>query len=143
MINRQPQQSEPFVDALIEGYASVFGKADASGDVVRPGAFAASLEKGAVPMLLQHRSGHSVGRWVRVAEDGYGLFVRGLINSAAALNLVRMGLSGLSIGFRPQVWTVRSDAGRVLSKIDLVEVSLVAEPMLESARFRVISGISQ
>lgn len=81
--------------------------------------------------------------WVRVAEDGYGLFVRGLIKAPAAFSLLKFGLSGLSIGFRPQIWTPRPGAGRILSKIDLVEVSLVAEPMLENARFHVISGISQ
>lgn len=130
-------------DALIEGYASVFGVEDASGDIVRPGAFAARLQRQALPMLLQHRTSAKVGRWVRVAEDGYGLFVRGLIKAPAALSLVKLGLSGLSIGFRPQIWTPRPGAGRILSKIDLVEVSLVAEPMLENARFHVISGISQ
>ena len=125
---------------LIEGYASVFGEEDASGDIVRAGAFVSSLKGRSIPMLLQHRTGVRVGRWVRVAEDGYGLFVRGLINRSVALDLVRTGLSGLSIGFRPQVYTMRPDVGRVLSKIHLVEVSLVAKPMLDRARFQVISG---
>lgn len=119
--------SERSDEVLIEGYASVFGQEDACGDIVRPGAFANRLDANALPMLLQHRAKARVGRWVRVAEDGYGLFVRGLINGATALSLVKLGLSGLSIGFRPQVWTSRQRIGRVLSKIDLVEVSLVAD----------------
>ncbi len=58
---------------LIEGYASLFGVPDASGDVVRAGAFARSLQRGTqLPMLLQHRPGAMVGRWVRMIEDGRG-----------------------------------------------------------------------
>ena len=122
-------------DVLIEGYASRFGEADRSGDIIRAGAFAESLRRGAVAMLLQHTNGARVGRWVRMIEDGQGLFVRGLIEAQSAQNLVRSGLDGLSIGFRPQVWTSRSGPGRLLVKVDLVEVSLVVDPMLPSARF--------
>lgn len=123
---------------LIEGYASLFGVPDASGDVVRAGAFARSLRAGAVPMLLQHRSGAVAGRWTRMVEDGRGLFVRGLIEGDGARVLVREGLDGLSIGFRPRVWTPRLSEGRTLADVELVEVSLVAEPMLSGARFRVL-----
>lgn len=130
-------------ELLIEGYASIFGEEDASGDIVRAGAFVSSLKDRNIPMLLQHRTGVRVGRWVRIVEDSYGLFVRGLINRSIALDLVKTGLSGLSIGFRPQTYSMRPDAGRVLSKIDLVEVSLVAKPMLDRARFQVIAGTVQ
>lgn len=128
---------------LIEGYASLFGHADRSGDIVRAGAFAQTLAHSPKPMLLQHRAGAIAGRWVRMTEDGTGLFVRGLIESDAARTLATAGMNGLSIGFRPQVWTERPDGGRHLSKIELVEVSLVAAPMLEQARFRVIAGLTQ
>ena len=126
------------VPILIEGYASLFGMPDASGDVVRAGAFARSLRAGAVPMLLQHRSGAVAGRWTRIVEDGRGLFVRGTIESDSARVLVREGLNGLSIGFRPRVWSPRIDKGRTLADVELVEVSLVAEPMLSAARFVVV-----
>ncbi len=124
---------------LIEGYASLFGVADTSGDVVRAGAFARSLRAGGVPMLLQHRSGAIAGRWARMVEDGRGLFVRGLIEGGGARALVSSGgLDGLSIGFRPRVWTRRGERGRLLADVELVEVSLVTEPMLEAARFSVV-----
>ncbi|MEM1391306.1 MAG: HK97 family phage prohead protease [Pseudomonadota bacterium] len=123
---------------LIEGYASLFGVADNSGDVVRAGAFARSLKYGGVPMLLQHRSGAVAGRWVRMVEDGRGLYVRGLVEGRKVRSLVDEGLDGLSIGFRPRVWTPRGERGRTLADVDLVEVSLVAEPMLSTARFRVV-----
>lgn len=57
---------------LIEGYAALFGVADLSGDVVRAGAFAASLRRGGVPMLLQHRSGAVSGRWTRMPRPDRG-----------------------------------------------------------------------
>lgn len=124
---------------LIEGYASLFGLPDSSGDVVRPGAFARSMRSGGVPMLLQHRSGAVAGRWTRLVEDARGLFVRGLVDADAPRRLIlSSGLDGLSIGFRPRIWRTAPEGGRVLADLDLVEVSLVAEPMLPAARFHVI-----
>lgn len=123
---------------LIEGYASVFGIADRTGDVVRAGAFARTLRGEIPPMLVQHQSGASGGRWVRVIEDGTGLFVRGLIETPTAAALIRSGLNGLSIGFRPRLWTPRVPTGRLLRDVELVEISLVAEPMLAEARFEIV-----
>lgn len=120
---------------LIEGHAAVFGLPDRSGDIVRAGAFARSLRQGVPAMLLQHQSGAIAGRWVRVTETGYGLFVRGLIESESAARLARDGLDGLSIGFRPRLWTPRAEGGRVLADVELVEISLVADPMQPAARF--------
>lgn len=123
---------------LIEGYASLFGIEDRSGDVVRAGAFAASSRQGGVPMLLQHQSGAIAGHWLRLIEDGRGLFVRGLITAPAAIRLAENGLTGLSIGFRPKLWSPRQPEGRLLAQVELVEISLVAEPMLAQARFQIV-----
>ncbi len=124
---------------VIEGYASIFGVPDQSGDVVRAGAFARALRTASVPMLLQHKTGAIVGRWGRLSEDGRGLFVRGVISSANAAALIkRSGFDGLSIGFRPRLWTPRQERGRTLIDVDLVEVSLVSQPMHPQARFEII-----
>ena len=128
---------------LIEGYASVFGVADLSGDVVRAGAFARSLRSGGVPMLLQHRAGAVIGRWTRIIEDGRGLFVRGLIEADSARKVVEGGLDGLSIGFRARLWKPRTEGGRDLLDLDLVEISLVAEPMQPAARFTQIGAAAR
>ena len=132
---------------LIEGYAALFGVPDDSGDVVRAGAFAKSLQpkSGAGPprypsMLLQHRSGAIAGRWTRMVEDGRGLYVRGLVDAASARHLAARQMDGLSIGFRPRLWRPRGRRGRDLIDIDLVEVSLVAEPMQPLARFTILSS---
>lgn len=134
---------------VIEGYASVFGVEDLAGDVVRAGAFARSLMAGRpVGMLLNHVGRRIVGRWMTIREDGRGLFVRGLVAGEtvageAALSQIRDGrLSGLSIGFIARDWTPRVRRGRELREIDLREISLVASPMLETARFAPVGGAS-
>lgn len=126
---------------LIEGYASVFGRPDLSGDVVRAGAFAKSLARRPdMPLLVGHREGARAGRWVRAAEDGYGLFVRGLIEDESGLRLLRAGARGLSIGFFPRVWLPRVSGGRDLVEVDLVEISLVSEPKQRLALFQVMGA---
>ena len=137
----QAELAAKAIPLLIEGYASLFGIPDQSGDVVRAGAFARSLRTGAaLPMLLQHRQGALAGRWTRVNEDGRGLFVRGLIVKDGVARLVRGGLSGLSIGFRPRLWKPLAGGGRELIEVDLVEVSLVENPMQSRARFGVLGA---
>ncbi|MFP4239226.1 MAG: HK97 family phage prohead protease [Rhodosalinus sp.] len=131
-------------DARIEGYASLFGAADQGGDAVAPGAFAAALARFAaagrrVRMLWQHDPAQPIGVWEEVREDARGLFVKGrLLTEVArgreAAALLRAGaIEGLSIGYRT-VQAERRGAGRVLTEVELWEVSLVTFPMLPSAR---------
>lgn len=118
----------------VSGYASRFDERDAGGDTVRRGAFAASLlgRQSPLPMLSDHQ--RRVGEWSRVREDETGLFVEGEVTDSALQRLIRSGrVTGLSIGYR----TRRSRDGpgeRELLDLDLEEVSLVAFPMLGSAR---------
>jgi len=129
---------------LIEGHASLFGVADLGGDVIRAGAFARALRTGGrPPMLLQHHTASRVGRWTRVIEDGRGLFVRGLVDNPSARRLVAAGLDGLSIGFRARCWAPRIGGGRHLIEIDLVEISLVSDPMLPGARFAALPALAE
>ena len=130
----------------LSGYASVFGEPDQSGDVVEPGAFAASLARLAregrrVKFLWQHDPATPIGIWTDIHEDGRGLTVTGEIiagvaRGADAIALLEAGaIDGLSIGYR----TVRSakhpeTGGRRLLELDLWEVSLVTFPMLPGAR---------
>lgn len=134
-------------DALsIEGYASLWGVADLNGDVTAKGAFAASLARtgaGGVRMLHQHEARAVVGVWDALIEDDRGLRVTGRIfdwspEARYARALARAGaLDGLSIGFRSR--RARRDGRlRVLTEVELWEVSLVTFPMLPGARFRVM-----
>ncbi|WP_374942551.1 HK97 family phage prohead protease [Sphingomonas sp.] len=116
------------------GYAAVFGAVDRAGDVFRAGAFAGV---GDVPLLVQHR-GAAVGA-ISVAEDARGLRVSGEIADAGVAALVRSGaLTGLSVGYRPEA--VRQGVHRELTRVGLVEVSLVAQPMQRLARVEVVEG---
>ncbi len=128
---------------FIEGYASLWGAADLNGDVVQAGAFADSLARtGAdgVRMLHGHDGRTVVGIWDEAVEDERGLFVRGRImdwspEARLAQALSRAGaLDGLSIGYRT-ARARRAGRLRVLSGVDLWEVSLVTFPMLPGARF--------
>ncbi|WP_439103793.1 HK97 family phage prohead protease [Celeribacter marinus] len=129
----------------IEGYASLFGTQDSGGDIVAKGAYSASLvalkAKGArVKMLWQHDPAQPIGVWDVVREDAHGLFVKGRIltdieKGREAAALIEAGaIDGLSIGYRT-VRARKTDGGaRVLSELELWEVSLVTFPMLPQAR---------
>ncbi|WP_116133706.1 HK97 family phage prohead protease [Tropicimonas sp. IMCC34043] len=131
--------------SVIEGYASVFGLADQGGDVVQPGAYAASLSALAqasrrVKMLWQHDPGQPIGVWDEVREDSKGLFVRGRIltdvaRGREAAALIEAGaIDGLSIGYRTRRAEKDSRGRRLLHDLELWEVSLVTFPMLPEAR---------
>ena len=130
---------------VISGYASLFGKRDQGGDVVARGAYAGSLKRlngagRAVKMLWQHDPAQPIGVWDEVREDAQGLWVKGRIltevdkgREAAAL-LTAGAIDGLSIGYRT-VKAERDGKGkRLLSELELWEVSLVTFPMLPEAR---------
>ena len=123
------------------GYASVFDRVDRGGDVVRSGAFAATLKEGrAVPLLWQHRPGAVVGAIETLAEDARGLRVVARVTHPAAAKLVAQGaLTGLSFGYR--VRTARGRDPRELTALDLAEVSLVAAPMQPAARIVAVENL--
>ena len=76
-------------DLRISGYASLFGQADMSGDVVQRGAFAASLlsAPGRVPMLFGHETAEPIGVWDRLFEDRTGLFVSGRLIGLSLIHI--------------------------------------------------------
>lgn len=134
----------------ISGYASLFEQSDLSGDIVKRGAFSASLlslSEHKLPMLFGHETTHPIGVWDRLVEDKTGLFVSGRIFdgadvSARTARLIQEGaLTGLSIGYRV-MRSVNTQTGRLLSELDLWEVSVVAFPMLRTARITQIDDLS-
>ncbi|MCL3883708.1 HK97 family phage prohead protease [Marivita sp. GX14005] len=130
---------------VIEGYASRFGQCDQGNDVVAAGAYAASLQRlaeggRAVKMLWQHDPAQPIGVWDEVREDATGLYVKGRIlesvergREAAAL-IAAGAIDGLSIGYRTKSAVKDKQGRRVLTELELWEVSLVTFPMLPSAR---------
>ncbi len=126
------------------GYAALFNRADATGDIIMPGAFSESLKRrGAdnVRMLFQHDPAEPIGAWIDLTETAKGLAVRGRLNmevqrgrEVAAL-IEGRGLDGLSIGFKALAARRDRVSGlRRLERVDLWEISLVTFPMQEGAR---------
>jgi Escherichia/Staphylococcus phage prohead protease len=130
---------------VIEGYASYFGKRDKGGDVVVAGAYGRSLAALAkagrrVKMLWQHDPAQPIGIWDEVLEDDRGLYVKGRLlpdvaRAREAVALIGAGaIDGLSIGYRTVKAQKDGKGARLLSELELWEVSLVTFPMLEEAR---------
>lgn len=142
----QPSRIAP--DGGFEGYASVFRIPDLGKDVVEPGAFRDSLARrgpAGVKLLWQHDPAEPLGRWLSLAEDSRGLFVRGQLSLAVARAreihaLMREGaIDGLSIGFRPEkARTEPRTELRRLERVDLWEISIVTFPMLPQARISAV-----
>ena len=126
---------------IIEGYASLFDAVDQGNDVVDRGAYAASLAKrSGVKMLWQHDPAQPIGIWDDIREDDRGLWVKGRIltdvekgREAAAL-IAAGAIDGLSIGYRTMKSTKTNQGQRLLTEVELWEVSLVTFPMLPQAR---------
>ena len=121
------------------GYAAVFDRVDAGGDVVRPGAFSNSLAQGSTLPLLWEHKGAPIGRVEMAREDRRGLRVIAEVRDERAARLVSAGtMRGLSFGYR--VRAGRSGLHpRELTDLDLVEVSLVRFPMQRLARVHAVA----
>ena len=125
------------------GYAAIFGRPDAGGDVIRAGAFKAALERGQeIPLLWQHKTGSVLGRIDHLSEDSRGLRVIATIGSSEdgrrAARLLESGkVNGLSFGYLVREAFIQGDH-RELVELDLVEVSMVAHPMQPKARVHAV-----
>lgn len=125
-------------EGRISGYASTYAK-DAYGDRIAPGAFADSIseKRGKYPILFGHEPNALIGFSTHMAEDHKGLqmeakLAMGTTAARDAFSLIQTAESvdfrmGLSIGFRTEQFEMVDDV-RVLTQIDLMEVSLTAFP---------------
>ena len=125
------------------GYAALFNIRDAGGDIIHKGAFNRTLaeQRQPIPLFWQHYPDMRIG-WVEsIAEDAKGLRVIASIDNpdgGAGLALKRGKMSGLSFGYRARGF-VRDAAGRNLTDIQLLEVSLVTHPMQHTARVHLVA----
>jgi len=147
-----PARLTDLADDEFEGYASLFGVADTSGDVVARGAFANTLRRrppGRVRMLYQHLPVEPIGVWTAIREDARGLYVRGrlvldVLRAREVRALFREGaLNGLSIGFRTRRAARDTKSGtRLLTEIELWEISVVTFPLLAGSLVTAVGGKS-
>ncbi len=141
---------------VFTGYASVFDEVDNVKDKVAAGAFLKTLKdhqlKGRMPPLLwQHDTREPIGVFREMFEDKKGLYIRGQLfvddiprAKQAYRLLCENGLSGLSIGFKAVDSSFDPLTGvRTLLKIDLMEISLVTFPALDSARISHVKAALQ
>ncbi|OYW60384.1 MAG: peptidase U35 [Bosea sp. 12-68-7] len=126
-------------EGLITGLAWPFGSADRVGDEIAPGAFKSAAAP--LPLLFAHDPKQALGAWTGLVETAQGLEVRGqlLVNDVPRAKEVRAlvkagGIDGLSIGFITKKAVARKGGGRLISSLDLVEISLVSVPMHPGAR---------
>lgn len=127
---------------VITGYGSVFnGPPNHNGVIIEPGAYAESLRQRMPAMLWSHNMAEPVGKWTKAEEDSYGLKLTGQLNTDVqrgqeALDLYKSGaISGLSYGGYAEEGGFRYDGNTmIISKMTLLEVSLVAIPAEERAR---------
>lgn len=134
-------------DGEITGYASVFEKVDSGNDLVKRGAFRASLAARTPKMLWQHDPHQPIGHWTDVVEDDHGLRVTGRVLStiqkgSEVLEMMRAKIvDGLSIGFRTLKASRDERTGvRSLIEVDLWEISVVTFPMLDVATVETVKG---
>jgi HK97 family phage prohead protease len=94
-----------------------------------------------VPLLWQHDPARPIGRVDYLKEDRRGLRVIGRLSEGAAgreaAALLKEGaVRGLSFGYR--VKASEDGEPRVLTELDLVEISLVTMPMQPKARVHMV-----
>jgi HK97 family phage prohead protease len=125
-----------------EGYASVFNNIDSYGDMILPGAFEETIAKrDQVPMLFNHWMDNLIGKATSLKEDDIGLKFNGRLTPGATMasdvyqHMKAGALDGVSIGYRVQPGGADMDGKiRTLSRLDLLEISMVISPANKQAR---------
>lgn len=131
----------------IAGRAALFATLDLAGDVFLPHAFTACLrhkKPSDIKMLFMHDCKTPIGRWTKIYRRIGGLYVEGELFTdcdTAPRNLEKAraaieanAIDGLSVGFRALTHR-REPKRRVISRADLIEISVVTFPMQPRARF--------
>lgn len=127
----------------ITGIAWPFGSPDRVGDVIEKGAI---TPPEILPMLFAHDQGQVIGVWDEISETPDGLTVKGrlLVEDVERAREVRAmirtkAVSGLSIGFRTKASKPRQ-RGRIITALDLHEISVVAIPSHPGAQITSIKA---
>lgn len=144
-------------EMTFEGYGAIFGNVDSYGDVIAKGAFKTTIREakasGQWPAMLQQHGGWGmsaddlmpIGVWTDMEEDEKGLFLKGKLAPTARgqemFTLMKMqprpAITGLSIGYIPIKWKMRStpdEPRRTLEEVALKEISPVTFPANPKAR---------
>ena len=123
-------------NAIFRGYASIFNIKDSYNDVITNSAFKNSLLKGIknIPLLWQHNQDKQIGYFNNIIEDFVGLYVEGVIENINKENkeiysfIKNNIVNGLSIGYTVNDFKIDKKNRRVLTNINLKEISIVSFP---------------
>lgn len=129
------------------GYASVFNATDAYNDTIHPKAYDRTIKRKGADRPIRMRWNHYgpvIGKWTRIETDSKGLYVEGELTPGHSVAedvhaLLRHGaIDGMSIGYQPRKAEKLDDGRRLLTDIELIEISVVEEPADLGAR---VSGV--
>jgi|ERR1039457_977057 HK97 family phage prohead protease len=134
-------------DGIFEGYAATWDTPDLGNETIQRGAFLASLSSrtNKLPILLSHSE--PIGVFNIVKEDSRGLFVQGQLNMETqngrdTFALIKQGaISGLSIAFIPVDSVSARDGSHTITKLNLLEISLVAVPRQPAAQITSVRSL--
>ena len=136
-------------EGVFEGNIAVFGNVDHGNDRIEKGAFTDSLKSlGAdmPPVLWQHNWDEPIGVYTALEERDDGLFAKGQLvmevqkaREAHAL-MEAKAVRGLSIGYIKKGHHM-DGAVRVLTKLDLMEASVVTFPMNPKAKVSAVKSV--
>jgi len=119
-------------EMVFTGYASTFGNIDSTNDIMVKGCFDESIKARMPKLCYQHRLDKLIGKFTKVVEDDYGLYVEGkLSNTSLGRDTYELLMDGaldrMSIGFICLDREYKDDL-RYIKKVDLWEVSPVTIP---------------
>ncbi len=126
-------KSNSIQNTIITGYASVFGVADSDNDIIVKGAFA-NTSASKVKLLWQHDMSKPIGVITNLYEDKHGLKIEAEINNKTtagfeASELIKQkAIQSLSIGFFSKISNYTEKGHRLITDVDLIEVSVVTFP---------------
>ncbi len=135
-INWMQKSNSYYKDFCISGYASVFDVVDSHNDIIVKGAFDSTIRSRAekIKLLWQHDPKFPIGKITQIYEDAYGLYIEASITSGTekgreAIDLFSKNIiNGLSIGFNTQKSYIREDNKRIITELELWEISVVTFP---------------
>lgn len=132
------KNSEQGTNIIVSGYISYFNNMDLQNDTILPFTFNESIEKfyekkNKIHFLLQHNAQQPIGEILNLTTTKEGIFFTGKIISDISYNkdlillLKKKIIYGLSVGLIIKE-KYYENKNRIITKADLVEVSLVTIP---------------
>ena len=147
MMDRIEVKAELHIDEksnTVEGLAWPYASADRTGDIIVKGAIKPLVAE--VPMLLEHKTSQLIGLWTEIEDRPDGLHVKGQFNETVLARGVRSQIltgrrNGLSIAFYAKT-AKKQGKNRIISDLDLVEVSVVERPAHPGAQLTHVKNMN-